>query len=416
MNTKNIPFTTEDIRELTQKGHPTPFYIYDEEGIRNTAKRFNQAFSWNPGFLQYYAVKALPNPVILKVIKEEGMGVDVSSLAELELVNKVGFKGEEILMTANNVPQEEYARAYELGGIINLDYYEYLEDIQKLPALPEILCFRYTPEKIEGGNEIIGLPLEAKFGMTKEQIEQGIEKALALGIKRIGIHAMLASNDLSVDQLGMNAEFLLRFVKSLNEKFNITIEFLNLGGGIGIPYKPEDEAFNLEEFSDRVKKAYEALELTPLKIFMECGRFITGPHGYLVASVRTLKTTYRNYAGLDASMPDLMRPGMYDAYHHISVLTESSEVQVPDTIYDVVGSLCENNDKFAKERLLPKLHIDDILVFHDAGAHAHAMGFNYNGKLRPAEFLMHNKGDSQKIFTLIRRAETLDDYFSTLAF
>lgn len=405
---KTVPFTEDLVVEIT-KQYPTPFYIYDEQGIRQSINALQAAFGWNTGFREYFAIKALPNPHILAIMKAADCGVDASSLAELVLAERAVLKGEEIMFTANNTTLEEYQKAEALGAIINLDCVEDMEKVKQLKTLPEVLCFRFTPETIAGANEIIGSSKEAKFGMNQEQVESVLQQAQTLGIQRLGIHAMLSSNELDAERYAKNSIFLLRFVKEIEERYNMSIEFLNIGGGIGIPYHEEEEPFDVSFLGQAVKEEYEQLGFQNLKIFMECGRYITGPHGYLVTAVNNVKETYRKYIQVDASMQNLMRPGMYDAYHAISALGKGNEKNTET--YDVVGSLCENNDKFARDRELPTVAKGDVLVIHDAGAHGHAMGFNYNGKLRSAEFLWNKE---QGGCTMIRRAETLDDLFATL--
>lgn len=405
---KTVPFTKSEIEALA-KQYPTPFYIYDEKGIREQARKLNNAFKWNAGFKEYFAIKALPNPAIIRILKEEGCGADCSSLAELKLADVSGIRGEEIMFSSNDTPLEEFKAAKEQGALINFDDVNHLEYMEKEIGLPEVACFRYAP--LQGGNDIIGNSKEAKFGVTREQLLEGYRSAKAKGITRFGLHTMPISNELNASYFVEAAHIVFALAKELEEKIGISFEFINLGGGLGIPYKPDDEEFNLQGFSDGIRKEYEQVfggRTVPIKIFLECGRYITGPFGYLVSHVRHVKESYKHYVGLDACMADLMRPAMYGAYHHITVL--GKEKQPVDGIYDVVGSLCENNDKFAINRHLPEIVRDDIVVIHDAGAHGHTMGFNYNGKLRSAEFLLH----PDRSFTMIRRAETLDDHFATL--
>lgn len=404
---KKLPFTKEKIEELART-YPTPFYVYDEKAIRETARKLISAFSWNEGFKEYFAVKAAPNPHILRALREEGCGMDCSSLPELLLAERVGVVGEDIMFTSNDTPAGEFLKAKELGAIINLDAFEDIAFLEKYTPLPELLSFRYNPGASREGNVIIGKPEEAKFGMTHAQLLDAYRIAKEKGVKRFGLHTMVASNELRSEYFVETAKMLFDIVREVNEKLGISIELVNLGGGIGIPYRPDQQEIDIESLSGEIKKLYETYELKPLKLAMECGRYITGPHGYLVSRVIHLKETYRKYAGLDATMANLMRPGMYGAYHHITVL--GKEKVTPSEVYDVVGSLCENNDKFAIQRALPELALDDVVVIHDAGAHGHAMGFNYNGKLRSAEFLLRSNGE----FKLVRRAETVDDYFATL--
>jgi diaminopimelate decarboxylase len=404
---KTVPFSREQLEKLLRE-YPTPVYIYDERGIRDAARELIRSFSWSQGFKEYFAVKALPNPHILSILKEEGCGADCSSLPELILAERVGLSGENIMFTSNDTPAEEYTKAKSLGAIISLDAFEHIAFLEKHAGLPEMLSFRYNPGASREGNAIIGKPEEAKFGMTRKQLFEAYALAKSKGVKRFGLHTMVASNERRLDYFLETARMLFDIVRDVREKLDISIELINLGGGIGIPYHPDDNAMDVPALGTRVKELYDEYGLAPAKLAMECGRFITGPHGYLVTRVRHLKETYRKYAGVDATMANLMRPGMYGAYHHITVL--GKENVSPTETYDVVGSLCENNDKFAIARSLPPLNIGDIIVIHDAGAHGHAMGFNYNGKLRSAEFLLKPDGS----FRIIRRAETIDDYFATL--
>jgi diaminopimelate decarboxylase len=407
------PFTKGQISEL-MNNHPTPFYIYDEAGMRRAAQELVQSFSWNTGFKQYFAVKATPNPDILKILKEDGSGTDCSSLTELELSKRVGIVGENIMFTSNDTPAIEFEKARTLGAIINLDDIKHIAFLEKHAGLPEILSFRYNPGPTRTGNGIIGNPKEAKFGMTKDQILESYAIAKKKGVARFGLHTMVVSNELKEDYFVETANMLFNLAHEIYKKTNVELEFVNLGGGLGIPYLPEQSAINLRAISSGVHKLYDDAvnkrNMPPLKLFMECGRYVTGPNGYLVASVRHIKETYKNYVGLDACMANLMRPAMYGAYHHITVL--GKEDRPRNHTYDVVGSLCENNDKFAIDRELPEMEPGDNVVFHDVGAHGHSMGFNYNGKLRSAEFLMEADGQ----FKMIRRAETSDDYFATLRF
>jgi diaminopimelate decarboxylase len=397
---KAVPFTKEDVEKWILR-YPTPFYVYDEAGIRRTVRELFSAFA-GLQFTEYFAVKATPNPTILSLLAEEGCGVDCSSMAELVLAERVGLRGERIMFSSNNTAPEEFTKARELGAIINLDDGGLLEYLEECAGLPEVLCFRYNPGGL-GGNAIIGRPQDSKFGMTKEQIFAIAETAYAKGVHRLGIHCMIASNSLEIEHFSTEARIIFELVRELEEK-GIPIEFVNFGGGIGIPYKPGEHAPSFAAIAHAIKQ--EMLGST-VRICMELGRAITGPHGYLVTRVRHMKQTYKKYVGTDATMANLMRPGMYGAYHHITVLGNNAAVE----IYDVVGSLCENNDKFAIDRALPQVRRGDFLVIHDAGAHGYAMGFNYNGKLRCAELLLRPQG-----VLLIRRAETLEDYFATMLF
>jgi diaminopimelate decarboxylase len=409
--TKSLPFTTEQLERIVQI-YPTPFYLYDERGIRASARALLDAFAWSPGFTNYFAVKATPNPRIMAVLADEGCGMDCSSLAELVLSERIGVTGERIMFTSNNTPAAEFQAARRLGAVINLDDGGHLDYLDQHAGLPDLISFRYNPGPLREGNTIIGRPEEAKFGCTREQLFEGYAAARARGVRRFGLHTMLASNELDPAYFIATARMLFGLVVELHAALGIRFEFVNLGGGIGIPYRPEQQPVDLAIVSAGIRAAYEEIIVAngmhPLRLCMECGRLLTGPHGVLVTRVRHIKQTYRRYAGVDASMADLMRPGMYSAYHHISVPGKEHEPHA--TSYDVVGSLCENNDKFAVERVLPELATGDVLVIHDAGAHGRAMGFNYNGKLRPAELLLRANGAVQQI----RRAETLDDYFATL--
>lgn len=397
------------MEELSHE-HPTPFYVYDELGIRKTAQELLTAFSWNNNFINYFAVKALPNPSILKILKETGMGADCSSLAELILAEKCGFSGNKIMFTSNNTSAEEYQKAAQLGAIINLDDISHIQFLETaLDKIPSTICFRYNPGPARAGNEIIGKPSEAKFGLTKEQILEAYKVCKEKGVKEFGLHTMIASNELNMSYFVDTAKMLFDLAKEIQETNNIHIDFINMGGGLGIPYRPDQAPLDLSGLSRKIETLFNnSFGTTGPKLFMECGRYITGPHGYVVTRAIHQKHTYRNYIGVDATMATLMRPGMYGAYHHISVLGKEADTE--DHVYDVTGSLCENNDKFAVQRSLPKIDNGDLLVIHDAGAHGHAMGFNYNGKLRAAEILL----EPNRTFSLIRRAETLDDYFSTL--
>lgn len=413
MNKDSLPFTELEIEKII-KNYPTPFHIYNELLIRQTAKKFYKAFSWAEGFKNYFAVKALPNPYILKILKEEGMGTDCSSLPELMLSEKAGIKDEDIIFSSNDTPAKEFQAALKIGAIINLDDITHIEFLEKNAGLPEFLCFRYNPGPLREGNRIIGDPKEAKYGLTREQLFSAYKIAKEKGVKRFGLHTMVVSNEMDQGSLISTAEMLFDLVVEIYKKEKIRIEFVDLGGGYGIPYKPDQTPLDLDYISNGIKKAYKTKiiknNLPPLKIVMECGRFITGPSGYLVTTAIHEKNIYKNYIGVDACMADLMRPALYGAYHHITVLGKEN---APKThTVDVVGSLCENNDKFAIDRTLPKIQIGDILVIHDTGAHGYSMGFNYNGKLRPKELLLH----PDRAVSLIRRAETVEDYFATLDF
>ncbi|MBP7735323.1 MAG: diaminopimelate decarboxylase [Spirochaetes bacterium] len=413
MADKKLPFSREQIERILGE-YPTPFHIYDEKGMRENARRLVKAFSWAPGFKEYYAVKACPNPHIMKLLKEEGFGSDCSSLAELVLAERTGVTGENIFFSSNDTPAAEYVKARGLGAIINLDDITHIPFLEKHVGIPEVISFRYNPGPLRGGNHIIGHPEDAKYGFTRPQLFEGYHAMRDKGVKRFGLHTMVASNELDPDYFVDTADMLFNLVLEIHLQEGIRFEFVNLGGGFGIPYRPEDTAIDLEYVAEKIRERYEktiaAAGLHPLKIFMESGRMITGPFGYLVARAIHRKNIYKNYIGLDASMANLMRPALYGAYHHITVI--GKEDRTRDRVYDVTGSLCENNDKFAIDRRLPEIEIGDIVVIHDAGAHGHAMGFNYNGKLRSAELLLKEDGSVE----MIRRAETLDDYFATLDF
>lgn len=413
MTEKRLPFDRATLEGILTN-HPTPFHIYDEKAIRENARALNRAFSWAEGFREFFAVKACPNPHILKIMKEEGFGADASSLPELVLAERVGMSGDRIMFTSNDTPAPEYRKAREIGAIINLDDLSHIPFLERHAGLPELISFRYNPGPLRGGNAIIGKPEEAKYGFTREQLFEGYRAAREKGVKRFGLHSMIVSNELAVGYHLETARMLFDLVGDIARELAIRFEFVNLGGGFGIPYKPEQTAIDWQELSNGIRELYEqkvkARGLHPLKLFMECGRAITGPYGYLVSRVLHLKRTYRDYVGLDASMANLMRPALYGAYHHITVI--GKEMAPADHVYDVTGSLCENNDKFAIQRKLPAIEVGDVVVIHDTGAHGHAMGFNYNGKLRSAELLLKTGGAVQKI----RRAETIEDYFATLEF
>jgi diaminopimelate decarboxylase len=413
---EKFPLSKEEVENIA-KDYPTPFHIYFEEGIVANAKRLKEAFSWNKGFKEFFAVKACPNPSIIKILQNEGFGTDCSSLSELLISEKVGIIGENIMFTSNDTPKEEFVKAFELGAIINLDDFTHIEFLEETlnGKMPQLICFRYNPGPLRktDGKNVIGNPEDAKYGFTKEQLIQGYKMCKEKGVKRFGLHTMVVSNELKIDNLVMTAEMLFELAVELKEKLDIKLDFVNVGGGVGVAYKPEQTPVNLEELSQRIKEKYDSIIVAnnlELNLYMENGRFITGPYGFLVTKVRHLKNIYKKYVGLDACMANLMRPALYGSYHHITVLGKEN---LPlDQTYDVTGSLCENNDKFAIDRKLPKIEINDYLVIHDAGAHGHSMGFNYNGKLRSAELLYTINGEIKKI----RRAETVEDYFSTLNF
>ena len=409
---RTIPFTAERLEELAKRW-PTPFHIYDEAAIRAHARELKAAFAWNKGFHEYFAVKATPNPHLMAILREEGFGSDCSSMAELVLANAVGNRGEDIMFTSNDTPAAEFVKARELGAIINLDDITHIDFLEKAcGSLPELVCCRWNPGPLKGGNAIIGKPEEAKYGFTTAQLFEGYAAMKAKGVKRFGLHTMVASNELDPQYIIDTATLLFDLAVEISRKVGITFDFVNIGGGIGIPYRPDQKAMDIARVGKGIEEAYathlRAQGHPDLKLYMECGRCITGPYGYLVSRVLHVKDTYRKYAGLDACMANLMRPALYGAYHHITV---PAKMDVPATeTYDVTGSLCENNDKFAIQRELPELHPGDLVVIHDAGAHGHAMGFQYNGKLRSAELLLRPDGSVKEI----RRAESLGDYFATL--
>jgi len=407
---QKYPLTKEQTIEII-KNNKTPFHIYDEALIRQFAKKLYKSFGWVNNFRNYFAVKALPNPFILKILHEEGMGADCSSLPELMLAEKVGMSGEEIMFTSNDTPAEEFVYANKLGAIINLDDISHIEFLENsLGKLPELICFRYNPGPLRDRKEakFIGNPADAKYGLTKEQLLEAYKICKEKGVKRFGLHTMIVSNELSPEYHIKTAQMLFELVIEIKNELDIDIEFINLGGGYGTPYNPDEEDIDLEYVSAEIKKLYDKSNLK-LNIVMESGRMITGPFGWLITTVRHLKHTYKDYVGLDACMANLMRPALYGSYHHITVLGKDKPL---DHKYDVTGSLCENNDKFAVDRMLPEIEIGDILAIHNSGAHGHAMGFNYNGKLRSAELLLREDGSILEI----RRAETVEDLFSTLDF
>lgn len=412
----DFPLSHSQLVELAKK-FPTPFYIYDEKAIRENVKYFYKAFSIFPSFTEYFAVKALPNPYILKVLESEGCGGDCSSLPELMLCEKSGITGHRIMFTSNDTPAQEFVYAQKLGAIINLDDITHIEFLKNALGgkLPDTICFRYNPGPLkEGGNSIIGKPEEAKYGLTKEQMIQAYKICKAEGVKHFGIHTMVASNELNPDFFVDTARIVFELILEVQKECGVNIEFADLGGGVGIPYKPDQKKVDLDYVAKGIKALYDKMivpaGLDPLKLCFECGRPITGPYGWLVTKAIHEKNIYRNYIGVDASMADLMRPGMYGAYHEVTV--SGKENAPKDYVYDVSGSLCENCDKFAVQRNLPKIETGDLLIIHDAGAHGRAMGFNYNGKLRAGELLLRSDGTVKEI----RRRETVEDYFATLDF
>ena len=413
MTEKRLPFTGEQLQKILAQ-YPTPFHIYDEKGMRENARALARAFSWAQGFREHFAVKACPNPHIVALLHQEGFGADCSSMAELVLCERLGIRGEEIMFTSNDTPSEEYRKARELGAIINLDDITHIDFLAHTAGLPELISFRYNPGPLRQGNVIIGKPEEAKYGFTRDQLFEGYRILKDRGVKRFGLHAMVVSNELNPEYHLETARMLFDLVEEITRKVGIHVEMVNLGGGFGIPYAPEQTALDWQAVGQGVKKIYEekvkGRGLAPLRLCMESGRAITGPYGWLVSRVLHLKHTYKDYVGLDSCMANLMRPALYGAYHHITVMGRENAPK--DKVYDVTGSLCENNDKFAVDRALPRIEEGDVVVIHDTGAHGYAMGFNYNGKLRSAELLLKPDGS----VTQIRRAETLEDYFSTVQF
>ena len=406
--------TKEQIAEVVKK-YPTPFHIYDEKGIRENARNMAKAFSWNKGFKEYFAVKATPNPYIMQVLKEEGCGFDCSSLTELMMSEAVGSTGSEIMFSSNATPPEEFVKAKSLNAIINLDDFTHIAFLEKVAGLPKRICCRYNPGGVyEVSNGIMDNPGDAKYGMTKEQLIEGYKILMSKGVEEFGIHSFLCSNTVTNDYYPMLARTLFELAVEVKEKTGANITFINLSGGVGIPYRPEQPANDIFAIGEGVRKAFEEIMvpagLGDVAIFTELGRFMLAPYGQIVANAVHEKHIYKEYIGLDACAVNLMRPAMYGAYHHITI---PGKEELPcDHKYDVTGSLCENNDKFAIDRMLPKIDIGDYVVIHDTGAHGFSMGYNYNGKLRSAELLLKENGEIQ----MIRRAETPADYFATFDF
>ena len=413
------PFVTKDQLEAIAAQYPTPFHIYDEKGIRENARRLKAAFAWNPGYREYFAVKATPTPAILKLLKEEGCGCDCSSMAELVMAEKCGVTGEGIMFSSNETPPEEFLKARQLGGIINLDDITLIPELEEaLGGVPEKICCRYNPGGVftlgetREGFQVMDNPGDAKYGMTRSQIAEAYKILAAKGVKEFGIHSFLASNTLSNEYYPALARILFQLAVDLKNETGAHITFINLSGGVGIPYLPDQPANDIAAIGEGVRKAYEEI-LVPagmddVALYTELGRFMLAPYGHLVTRATHEKHIYKEYIGVDACACNLMRPAMYGSYHHITVM--GKEDAPCDHKYDVVGSLCENNDKFAVDRMLPKIDMGDLLVIHDAGAHGHSMGYNYNGKLRSAELLLRQDGSVE----LIRRAETVEDYFAPL--
>ena len=409
----NFPLSHDELVKVTER-FPTPFYIYDEKAIRENIRYFTKAFSIFPEFREYFAVKACPNPYILKILAEEGCGADCSSLPELMLSKMVGLRGEYVMFTSNETPAQEYKYAFDEGDIINLDDVTHIDYLKKnLGRLPETICFRYNPGPLKkGGNAIIGKPEEAKYGCTHEQLLEAYKICKESGVKRFGLHTMVASNELNPEFFVDTARLVFELSLEIKEKCGVNISFVDLGGGVGIPYREDQKKVDLDYVAKKIHELYEKMivpaGLDPMRICFECGRPITGPYGWLVTTAIHEKHIYREYIGTDSCMADLMRPGMYGSYHEVTVSGKESAPK--NHVYDVVGSLCENCDKFAVQRPLPKIDIGDLLIIHDAGAHGRAMGFNYNGKLRAGELLLRESGE----IIQIRRRETIDDLFATL--
>lgn len=410
------PFATLSQVKKIAETYPTPFYLYDEKGIRDNADCVKRAFSWNPGFREYFAVKATPNPYIVNILKEYDCGVDCSSLTELMMAKALGFSGDHIMFSSNDTPPEEFSYVNELGGIINLDDFTHIDFLENiLGHIPETISCRYNPGGLfRISNDIMDNPGDSKYGMTTEQLFEAFRILRQKGAKRFGIHAFLASNTVTDEYYPMLAEILFKLAVDLKKQTGADIKFINLSGGVGIPYRPDQKPNDIFAIGEGVRQAYQKI-LAPegmddIAIYTEMGRFMLGPYGALVTTAIHEKHIYKEYIGVDACAVNLMRPAMYGAYHHITVL--GKEEEPCDHRYDVTGSLCENNDKFAIDRMLPKIDMGDILFIHDAGAHGFSMGYNYNGKLRSAEILLKTDGTAQ----LIRRAETPKDYYATFDF
>ena len=412
---KKVPFITKAQVEKLAEKYPTPFYVYDEKGIRDTVRSINKAFAWNKGFREYFAVKATPLPGILKIMKEEGCGTDCSSYPELLLSDVCGFKGHEIMFSSNDTPVKDMQEAYKLGAIINLDDFTMIDFLEQVAAIPETICCRFNPGGVFAlGNDIMDNPGDSKYGMTRDQLREAFKILKAKGVKHFGIHAFLASNTVTNEYYPELARQLFQLAVDMKKETGVAVDFINLSGGVGIPYRPEQTPNDIAVIGEGVRKVYEELLTSAgmgnVSLFTEMGRFVTGPYGALVTKVLHFKHIYKEYVGVDACAANLMRPAMYGAYHHITVLGKENEPC--DHTYDVTGGLCENNDKFAIDRKLPKIDKGDYLFIHDAGAHGSAMGYNYNAKLWCAELLLKEDGSVE----LLRRAETEKDYFATLDF
>lgn len=409
------PFVSLEQAKKIIEQYPTPFYLYDEKGIRENARKVNEAFSWNKGFREYFAVKATPTPGIIKILKEEGCGSDCSSYTELVMADAVGQKGHDIMFSSNVTPAEDFALAAKLGAIINFDDITHIPFFEKLAEIPETVCCRYNPGGVfQVSNGIMDHPEEAKYGMTKTQLRDAFRMLKEKGAKHFGIHSFLASSTSSNEYYPMLAKILFQLAVEMKKELDIHISFINLSGGVGIPYEPGEKPCDIMAIGEGVRKVYEEI-LAPegmddVAIYTEMGRYMLAPYGSLLAKAIHEKHIYKEYIGLDACAANLMRPAMYGAYHHITVL--GKENTPCDHKYDITGGLCENNDKFAIDRMLPEIQIGDILYIHDTGAHGHAMGYNYNGKLRSAELLLKEDGSIE----LLRRAETEKDYFAVFDF
>lgn len=413
MTPKNLPLSSSEMLSLSSK-LPTPFHLYDGDAIERNAEEMKSAFSWAPEFVNFFAVKALPNVNILRLLAKHGFGADCSSLPELLMAEEAGISGDRIMFTSNDTPDEEFKKAYELGAILNLDDITHIEAVKRACGrLPDTISFRFNPGAERTGNAIIGNPIEAKYGVTRSQLFDCYRISKEEGVKKFYLHTMVASNELNGDYIVETARMLFYLVAEIKEKTGVEIEAVDLGGGVGIPYRESDDRIEWSYLGTEIGKLYQEMildkGLKPLLISFECGRVITGPYGYLVTKVRHVTEKYKNYVGVDACMSDLMRPALYGSYHHITVL--GKEAAAKDHVYDVTGSLCENNDKFAIDRALPEIAAGDVLVIHDTGAHGFAMGFNYNGKMRHAEYLL-SEGKVLKI----RREETYEDYIRTQLF
>lgn len=412
---EKIPFVTKEQLEDIASRYATPFYLYDEKGIRETARRVNKAFSWNKGFKEYFAVKATPTPGILKILHEEGCGADCSSYTELLMADAVGFKGDEIMFSSNDTPAEDFQLARKLNATINLDDITHIDFLERVADIPDTVCCRYNPGgQFAIANNIMDNPGDAKYGMTREQLTEAYKRLMAKGVKHFGLHAFLASNTVTNDYYPELARILFKVAVELKEETGASIEFINLSGGVGIAYRPGQPQNDIIEIGEGVRRAYEEV-LVPagmgnVRLYTEMGRYMLAPYGALVSRVIHQKHIYKEYIGLDACAANLMRPAIYGAYHHITVM--GKENAPCDHKYDVTGGLCENNDKFAIDRMLPEINIGDLVFIHDAGAHGFAMGYNYNGKLRSAELLLKEDGSVE----MIRRAETPADYFATFDF